>query len=254
MLEDPSWFLKAYFPFNAEGRRRRLFVERGLKQLSRHFIFAPAQWRMLKDEDWAHAWKQDYQVQHIGQHLVIVPAWISHSPKPREVIVKVDPGMAFGTGQHATTRLCLEAIEERLKPGQRALDVGTGSGILAIASIRLGASRVIALDTDAVALDSARRNALLNRTKSRIIFCEGALEDLSHRHGKFHLVVANILAVTILSIIPQLRQYLLAGGTFIASGILEEQVQAVKAAFKKEGFRLLTHLRYEGWAALVVEA
>lgn len=155
--------LRTYLPLNDQAEEKRQQIEQALWHLGRLRPVGPLQVRVLEEEDWANAWKQFYSVQQIGTHTVIVPSWLTYSPRPGDVVLHLDPGMAFGTGLHPTTRLCLALLEQKSAPGLRTLDLGTGSGILSIAAARQGATPVLALDNDPVAVDVARENVAYNR-------------------------------------------------------------------------------------------
>src|SRR6185312_10964516 len=160
----------AYLPIDGKEEEARQRVAEGLWHLSRigtHFV-GELQTRTVNEEDWANAWKDYFFVTHIGQRLVIRPSWREYEPKAHEVVLTLDPGMAFGTGLHPTTRMCLELIEQHLQPGMRVLDVGTGSGILAMAAAKLGASSVYAIDNSSVAVESATANAAMNALSDRV--------------------------------------------------------------------------------------
>src|SRR6266702_6752175 len=160
----------AYLPMDGSEEEARQRIAEGLWHLSRlgpQFV-GDLQTRIVHEEDWANAWKDDYHVTHIGQHLVIRPSWRDYTPKGDEVVLELDPGMAFGTGLHPTTRMCLEQVEQRTRPGMRALDVGTGSGILALAAAKLGAASVHCIDNSTVAVESAVANADMNHVSDRM--------------------------------------------------------------------------------------
>lgn len=204
--------------------------------------------RFVAEEDWASAWKQYFKPQRIGERIVIKPTWEDWDAKPGEVVVQIDPGMAFGTGLHGTTRLCLHALEERVTPGATVADVGTGSGILAVAAALLGASQVTATEIDPLAVRIAQENIALNGVAQTVSVTEAAAPPT----GTFDIVVANILADVILSMAPALLTALRpGGGLLIASGIIDTRAGDVQAGLTKAGFTDL-ETRTEGeWAALL---
>jgi ribosomal protein L11 methyltransferase len=216
--------------------------------------------RFLAETDWAEAWKASYDVLHVGRRLVIKPTWRDYAPGPNELVIQLDPGMAFGSGLHPTTRLCLEAMEDYLRPNATALDVGTGSGILAIAAARLGASHVLALDTDRIAVRIARENVLLNRVGSVVDVELGTLPipgDRSVRRCDFmhlpsaDLILANILAETIIEFAPSWAASLNPAGTLIASGIIAERRDAVVNSLTANGLRLVSQPADGDWLACI---
>lgn len=238
----------AYLPDTPEGAAERAAIERGLWLLGLIHPIAPLTVRRLREEDWAAAWKEHFQVLHIGQRLVICPTWRTYTAKPGELVVLLDPGLAFGTGLHPSTQLCLEALERLVRPHMRVLDLGTGSGILALAAARLGAREVCALDLDPQAVDAARANVARNGLGARITVRRGTLpsDDLP-----FDLVVANIVARVISDLAPHLAAALRPDGTLIASGIVEERAADVAAALAAAGLAVVERLAAPPWVALV---
>jgi ribosomal protein L11 methyltransferase len=247
--------VRAYLPRHADLPRRRRALRRELRALG----LSPAlrtRWR--REEEWAEAWKRFFGVERVGRRLVVCPTWIDYAPRAEEVVIRLDPGMAFGTGQHPTTRLCLEALESRLRPGREVLDVGTGSGILAIAAALLGAARVVALDIDGVAVSVARQNVALNGLEGRVQVVEGSLgasgplPDVDA--ARFDVVLANVSSVGISEMAPALARALAAGGTLIASGIGDASVGVCRGALEKAGLSVLDEARRDGWCALICAA
>lgn len=206
--------------------------------------------RFLAETDWAEAWKSHYTVLHIGDRLVIKPTWRDYTPQPGDLVIALDPGLAFGSGLHPTTRLCLESLEDHLRPGQTVLDVGTGSGILAIAAARLGASRVLALDTDPLAVQVARENLVRNQVQSIVQAEVDAISAIS-RQATYDLVVANILAETIIELAPALASSLTSPGILIVSGIILEHSQAVITSLHEHGLSVIDQRVDDEWIALI---
>ena len=205
--------------------------------------------RRVAEEDWAHAWKQYFKPQRIGRRLVVKPSWEEFAAQPEDLILEMDPGMAFGTGLHATTRLCLRALEEIVTPGARVADVGTGSGILAVAAIRLGAARVEATDNDPLAVDIARQNAARNGVDDRITVAEATQPPT----GPFDIVVANILPDVILGMADSLVAATRPGGTLIVSGIIEPRADEVRAGLTERGLSVLESPIEGEWVAIVAQ-
>ncbi len=204
-----------------------------------------------EDEDWANAWKQYFKPTKVGKRLVIVPSWEQYAAQPDELILMLDPGMAFGTGGHPTTRLCMQVLEDTVKPGMKVADVGTGSGILAIASALLGASEVWATDIDPLAVRIANENIVVNGMEDRVHILDLNAFDLLAQDCD--LVVANILAGTIIELAPALAPRLKPGGTFIASGIVTEYHDAVRDAMAEAGMRYVETRGEDIWVCLVFE-
>ena len=209
--------------------------------------------RFLAETDWAEAWKAGYHVLRVGRRLVIKPTWRDYTPQPDDLIIELDPGMAFGSGLHPTTQLCLETIEDYLPPGANVLDVGAGSGILAIAAARLGASRVLALDTDPLAVRIARENVALNQLEAIIQVEEGTVQIANSQSLNPNLMVVNILAETIVELAPALAANLSPGGILVASGIIQDRAQAVLASLHTCGLSLVERRTDGEWVALIAQ-
>ena len=204
--------------------------------------------RELAEEDWAEAWKKHYTILHIGERLVIKPSWLEYTPQPDEVVIELDPGMAFGTGLHPTTRLCMRALEVYQRGAPRVLDVGTGSGILAITAAKLGAREILALDTDILAVETATRNVVINRVEHIVQVVRGSLDETCNQ---FDLICINILADVIVELAPALARAVNAEGLIIASGILAHQAEEVEEAFVEVGIETIERNQEDDWIALV---
>ncbi len=202
----------------------------------------------LNEEDWANCWKKYYKPIHIGKNVAIVPMWEEYDAMPGEVIVKMDPGMAFGTGTHETTALCAELIEKYLPKGARALDVGTGSGILAILASKLGAKEIEALDIDANAVGVAIENCKMNGVSN--VTCRQS-DLIRSAQGKYDFISANIVAEIIIRMSENVGDFLVDDGILVVSGIIEPQAEQVVAAFDKKGFVLIDKLDKNDWNAFV---
>ena len=246
--------IHAYLPIDGTEEEKRQQIERGLwyfGSIGAHFV-GEMQTRSVNEEDWANAWKEYYHVTHIGQRLVIRPSWREYTPKESEVVLTLDPGMAFGTGIHPTTRLCLERVEQLVQPGMRVLDVGTGSGILALAAAKLGADNVYAIDNSSVATESAGANARMNNLVERIQVVLGELDEMEARHmaGRYNLVLANIIAHVIGSIAPQLAEVLADDGLLVVSGIIEARRPDAEEPLLAAGLELIHEMKIDDWLAL----
>ncbi len=205
--------------------------------------------RFVEEADWANAWKQYFKPQRIGRRLVVKPTWEAWDAAPDDVVIEIDPGMAFGTGLHATTRLCLRALEDAVVPGVSVADVGTGSGILAAAAARLGAARVAAVDIDPLAVRIARENVALNHTESIVHVAESDVPP----PGTFDIVVANILADVIIGMAPALRDALRPHGTLIASGIIDTRAEDVRQGLIEVGLTIQETPTEGEWAAIIAQ-
>ncbi len=197
--------------------------------------------RHVAEEDWAEAWKEHFHVERFGERIVVVPSWRSFEPKTDDVVLTLDPGMAFGTGQHETTRMCLEALERRIEPGIRVLDVGCGSGILSIAAAKLGAAAVVALDIDANCVRVTDDNVRLNNASDIVRAAIGSLGGewpFGATHARYEIVVANIIARVIVAMAPAIAELLAPGGRLIASGIIAAREAEVISALSTTGMRV----------------
>ncbi|WP_299087766.1 50S ribosomal protein L11 methyltransferase [uncultured Metabacillus sp.] len=204
----------------------------------------------VNEEEWATAWKKYYHPVKISEKFTIVPTWEIYEPvSSDELIIELDPGMAFGTGTHPTTVLCIQALERTVQEGDRVVDVGTGSGVLSIAAALLGAKEIHALDLDHVAVESARINCKLNKVQNVVSVSQNNLLD--GIEGPTDLIVSNILAEIIVRFIDKAYDVLNQGGTFITSGIIQNKKQEVKDALQKAGFIIEETMAMEDWIAFI---
>lgn len=213
----------------------------------------PPEVSLLKEEDWANSWKVNFKPARIGNRLVIKPSWEDYTAAANDVILELDPGMAFGTGTHSTTRLCLEAVERYCSedaPGKdlHVLDVGCGSGVLGIAAALLGGAKVMAVDIDPLAVTVTMENAAANRVSSLMEVSTTPLEEIG---GCFSIVVANILAEALVAMAGDLTARVAAGGVLILSGILIEREEFVIAGFASLPLELLELNHHEEWCCIV---
>ncbi len=206
--------------------------------------------KWVEDQEWATAWKKHFKPIKVGR-VVVKPSWEPFSAGPDEVVIDIDPGMAFGTGYHPTTQLCLQALQERIKGGENVLDMGTGSGVLAIAAARLGASSVVGLDADTVAVEVGQEN-VTQAGLSDIVRIGRADSPLAFA-GQADLIVANILAQVLIDMAGDLAAKLKPGGLLISSGIIAERADDVGAAFEAAGMHTVETKRDGDWVALVSE-
>jgi ribosomal protein L11 methyltransferase len=203
----------------------------------------------VSDTDWANAWKKYYKPTHIGKSLVVKPSWEVYQPEAGEIVIDLDPGMAFGTGTHETTRLCMELLEKYMKSGFAVIDIGCGSGILSIAAGKLGASHVVAIDRDDVAVKVARENVERNNLSSVVKVLKGdKLRDISF---KADIIIANIIADVIIELSEEVPLNLKEGGLFLASGIIKDRKLSVVEALEKNGFDIVEESEKGEWVALV---
>ena len=205
----------------------------------------------VDEEEWSTAWKKYYHPIKVGERLVIVPMWEKYDPAPGEIIVRMDPGMAFGTGTHETTRLVCGLIEKYLVPGQRMLDVGTGSGILAICASKLGAKECFAYDIDPVAVRVAKENVKDNGLDNITCGVSDLLRDVDLSGGQFDFATANIVADIIIRMSGDVGIYLKQGSYLICSGIIEQYENDVREAMQRGGFEIVECAKESDWVAMV---
>ncbi len=205
----------------------------------------------MDEKDWANAWKDYFNVTRITDRIVVKPEWKPHTPAPDEIIIHIDPGMAFGTGTHPTTAMCLELIENHLKPGQTVLDVGCGSGILMIAAAKLGASKLTGIDTDPMAVDITRENLEKNGIDPAAYTLAATTLDRIPETGH-NLVTANIIAQVIVDIAPDIKKRMASNGLAVLSGIIRERRPEVREALTANGLYLVSEKFQDEWVAMVV--
>jgi ribosomal protein L11 methyltransferase len=204
-----------------------------------------------REEDWANAWKEHYRPIRVGRKVVVRPPWQEYEPEGDDIVVELDPGMAFGTGTHPSTRLCLLGLEEEIEPGDRVFDIGTGSGILAIAAAKLGASQIDAVDIEPIAVRSTRENADRNGVGARIRVAEGGAGPDQPFTGTYNLVIANIIARVLIEIAGGVTSSVNEGGTLILAGIIESREPAVREAYEQLGLSFVRRAQIEDWVSLI---
>ncbi|PIC87888.1 50S ribosomal protein L11 methyltransferase [Sporosarcina sp. P20a] len=245
--------IKAYLPVNSFINETVENLELEIEGL-RQFSLNPGRFTIgiteVDEEDWANSWKQYFHPVKISKRFTIVPTWEEYTPvESDELIIELDPGMAFGTGTHPTTVLCLQALEKYLEPGQTIVDVGTGSGVLAIGAALLGAKHITALDLDEVAVRAAQENVTYNHADDRITVLKGNL--LESIEEPPDMIIANILAEVIMSFSKDAYQLVKPGGLFITSGIIGAKRDEVRNDLTAQGFEIVETVLMEDWVAII---
>ena len=241
--------LRTYLPSDARQRFSHIEVGVNLASLIQplgELTVTP----LDEDADWQNAWKAHFTLLKIGKRLVIKPSWIEYEAQDGELLIELDPGLAFGTGYHPTTYTCLEAMEQLVQPGMNVLDLGCGSGILTIAAIKLGAGRVTALDIDPQAVQASRQNFRRTRIREQVSLDQGSLPHKLAPAGAFDLALANISARGIRERAPDILPALRPGGVLVASGIIEEQHAETEEALIQTGFTDIEVWPKEDWVTL----
>lgn len=239
-----------YFPKDRQVKKRLELLEKRLALLKDNTgILYRVSYKELAEEDWAEAWKSFFRPQKIGRKIVVKPTWCDYKADPDDIILALDPGMAFGTGTHPTTALCIHLIEEYLQRGDSFLDIGTGSGILMIAAALLGAGFVCGLDKDPVAIEVAAANLKLNglNPQTYSLYSGNLLEN---EDAKYDFIVANIFTHVILKLLDDLPRTLANGGIFVCSGMFEKNKTPVVTKMKNRGFEIMEIREQEEWAAI----
>jgi len=206
----------------------------------------------VADEDWAETWKAYIHTEKIGRRIVVRPTWEEYTAKGDEIVIDLDPGAAFGTGAHATTAMCLRALEHLVVPEMRVYDVGCGSGILAIAAAKLGAGEVLAMDYDPVAVRVAEQNIVQNDVRGHVVAMESDLLGICRGMEPADLITANIVADVVIRLLDGLDDCLAPGGAFLASGIIDDRIADVERAAERYGFTVLDMTCEKEWAAMIM--
>lgn len=243
-----------YIPNDVELESRRTQIEQGLRYLAMIRPIPEPSYEPILEQNWMEAWKQHYRPLVIGKRLLIVPAWEQPTDASR-VAIRIEPGMAFGTGVHPTTQLCLQLLEDYVKPGDSVIDIGCGSAILAIAAMRLGAAQAVAVDIDEQALGNAKLNAELNQVEIEI--GQGSVAEVLAGEYKLrtaNVVFANILAPVLVRLLDAgMAQLMAPDGVLILSGVLDEQAESLAATIEKHGLRTEAVKRIQDWQAYAIK-
>ena len=207
----------------------------------------------LDNSDWKNYWKSQFSNIIIGNNLVISPTWQKYKPKTTEIVIKLDPDIAFGTGYHPTTNMCLQLLESNIKPGMKIIDIGCGSGILSIASIKLDAKEVIGIDIDPNAIKVSKQNSIINSTSEYSEFLNGTLTNLNLNLKTFDIIVINISSKIFKELAPYIKKHISINSKIIISGILEENSIDIQKILKTLNFNILSNNPLEGWTTLLAE-
>ena len=242
----------AYLPSDAELPGKLRILSNRIDELAGHSLDkgqGTIRWREVRETEWADSWKQYFHTSRIGEQFVVKPSCEEYTAQPGDLVLEMDPGMAFGTGTHGTTILCLESMEDMVRPGMTVFDIGAGSGILSIAAAKLGATRVAAVEYDAMATETARRNVAANGVGDVVEVSQGNLMD--GVTGQADVIVANLIADLILKMAPAIPAHLAPSGCFLGSGIIKDRLPDVTDALARQGLTVTRVTEAGEWAAVV---
>lgn len=244
--------LKAYFPENEQKDDDIRMALASIQQRSGMDMgHVTVDSEIVKEEDWEEAWKTFYKPIRVSPNVIITPSWENVERETDDVVVELDPGMAFGTGAHATTILCLQVLERIVNEGDSVIDVGTGSGVLSIAAAKFGAASVFAYDLDELAVNVAKENVAINQEEDKVTVKRSDL--FSETAVKGDIIVANLLADIIIRMAPDVKAHLTPGGYLLVSGIIANKKDDVCQALENEGFRVAETLEQDDWVAIVLQ-
>jgi len=256
--KDSESYVKFYVSNDIQGKEKLALLTNSLEELKS--LGKEEQWNLgtlelklnnVSEADWANNWKKYYKPTKIGENVVIKPTWEEYNAKAGETVVEIDPGMAFGTGTHETTSMCIELLQEYVHDNDTVLDIGCGSGILGIVSAKLGAQRVIGVDFDSVAVEVAKENVSNNGLSDKVEIRCGDLMEVVEEKGR--IIVANIIADVIIKLTKTVPNFIEENGVFIASGIIKERLDDVLCAMEKEGFKVEKIVKKGEWAAVAAK-
>lgn len=253
ITDTETVIVKAYLPVDEQLDGKLRLFKKLFDELKGHNLDSGSgilNCNEVNEEDWASSWKEYFHPVKIGDRIVVKPSWEEYEADKDDIVIELDPGMAFGTGTHHTTAMCCRCIEDIIKPGMTVFDIGTGSGILSIAAAKLGAAKVEAVDLDPVAVRVAKENVVINDVKDIINITHGDL--LTGIKGKADLIIANIIADIIIKIVKDVPNYLNDNGYFVASGIIAERLADVSSAIIEQKLTIERVFEEGGWVALVV--
>jgi ribosomal protein L11 methyltransferase len=251
--ERPNAILRTYMPQTPGYKSNREMINIGIALISKLTDVSPLEERDIAEQEWEDAWKAHFTPLRIGKRLVVQPPWRRGEEREGDVVIEIDPGLAFGTGHHPTTHRVLEAMERLLQPGQTVLDVGSGSGILTVGAAKLGAGKIIGVEIDKIALKAGRTNLRANGVSGAARFYAGSLPNDHVPEGWADLVLANVNSVALTNLAPELGRATKPGGWLVAAGILVERQQGVEDAFAAAGLTITERVFDDDWVALICQ-
>lgn len=246
--------VKTYLPVDNTTERRRNQIDIGVRLVAHLATISPLKEKYVEEEDWQNAWKEHFDPLRIGRHLVICPTWRTVETSESDILIHLDPGMAFGTGHHPTTRTCMEILERDTKPGDRILDVGCGSGILSVVAVKVGATSALGLEIDPVAARAGEENVRINGIEDKVQIVQGTLPSPLAEARSFDIVAANISAKVVTNLAQHLIDSVAIGGKLIAGGIIEPHVEDVTKALNAVGASIDETFIDGDWVTLLASA
>ncbi len=249
VTKPEHYSVTGYIPAATNAEEKLKIIETGINALIKKGIYCELAYSTIADEDWSEKWKEYFKPLKITDRLVVKPTWREYKALKDEDIIEIDPGMAFGTGTHATTDMCMQLMEKYFKKDSSFLDIGTVSGILMVAAYLFKASKMTGTDIDEIAIETAEKNLLLNKVNpGKFSLVKGNLSDTVNE--KFDFVAANILAEIIVELLPEINQVIKIGGLFVCSGILEEKADMIVNKMEETGFSIIEVTKKDSWAAI----
>ena len=246
--------VKTYLPVDNTTERRRNQIDIGVRLVAHLATISPLKEKYVEEEDWQNAWKEHFDPLRIGRHLVICPTWRTVETSESDILIHLDPGMAFGTGHHPTTRTCMEILERDTKPGDRILDVGCGSGILSVVAVKVGAASALGLEIDPVAARAGEENVRINGIGDKVQIVQGTLPSPLAEARSFDIVAANISAKVVTNLAQHLIDSVGIRGKLIAGGIIEPHVEDVTKALNAVGASIDETFIDGDWVTLLASA
>jgi len=246
--------IKTYLPVDNTTERRRNQIDIGVRLVAHLATISPLKEKYVEEEDWQNAWKEHFHPLRIGRHLVICPTWRTVETSESDILIHLDPGMAFGTGHHPTTRTCMEILERDTKPGDQILDVGCGSGILSVVAVKVGATSALGLEIDPVAARAGEENVRINGIEDKVQIVQGTLPSPLAEARSFDIVAANISAKVVTDLAQHLIDSVAIGGKLIAGGIIEPHVEDVTKALNAVGASIDETFIDGDWVTLLASA
>ena len=249
--ESPSAILRTYIPQTPAFKTNQEMLHIGLQLIGKLTELEQFEERKIEESEWENAWKAHFTPLRIGKHIIVQPPWHKLEPDNKSIVIEIDPGLAFGTGHHPTTRRTLQCLEEFIKPADNVLDVGSGSGILSIGAAKLGAAKVLGVEIDSVAVIAGRENLVSNAVSGKVRFYNGSLPNPNIPFEWSDLTLANVNSVVLAKLAPELNRSLKPNGTLITSGILMNRLKEVADSFSNNGFQIIEQFQDDDWISLV---